>query len=115
VVEEQAEVSLGWHTSSHTARSGGSSCIEVGVIPWRKSSYSSQSGGSSCVEVGAIPWRKSSHSTQSGATSCVEAGHVPRVILIRDTTDHGQGLTLQVSPSAWRDFTSRIRASKPVS
>ena len=75
---------------------------------WRKSSHSSNGGGS-CVEVGG--WRKSSHSNGGGST-CVEAGHVPGAILIRDTTDNGQGLTLRVTPAAWANFTTRVRASR---
>jgi hypothetical protein len=54
-------------------------------------------------------WRTSSYSN-GGAATCVEAGHIPGAILIRDTTDKGGGLTLRVTPAAWTDFTTRIRA-----
>jgi hypothetical protein len=111
-MEDKAAVNPGWRTSSHTSN-GGSTCVEVGAIPWRKSSYSGN-GGSTCVEVGAIPWRKSSCSSNGGAT-CVEAGSAPGVVLIRDTTDNGNGLTLHVTPAAWSDFTTRIRANGALS
>ena len=74
---------------------------------WRKSSYSGN-GGDSCVEVGAIPWRKSSYS-DNGGDSCVEAGHVPGAVLVRDTTQHGEGPVLRVSAEAWERFTGTLR------
>ena len=110
-MEEPAAVNPGWRKSSYSSN-GGVTCVEVASIPWRKSSYSSN-GGATCVEVGAVPWRKSTHSSNGGA-DCVEAGHAPGVILIRDTTDHGQGLTLRVTSGAWRDFTTRVRAGRPL-
>jgi hypothetical protein len=84
---------------------------EPAVSPaWRKSSYSANGGGD-CVEVGAVPWRKSSYSANGGG-ECVEAGHQPGAVLIRDTTQHGTGLVLRVTPKAWRDFTGSINASE---
>ena len=74
---------------------------------WRKSSYSSNGGGS-CVEVGAVPWRKSSYSN-GGADNCVEAGHLRDSVLIRDTTQHGDGPVLRVSARTWRAFTTAVR------
>jgi hypothetical protein len=73
---------------------------------WRKSSYSSN-GGTACVEVGAIPWRKSSHSS-NGGSACVEAGHAPGALLVRDTTQHGAGPVLRLTPAAWARFTASI-------
>jgi hypothetical protein len=63
----------------------------------------------------AVPgWRKSSYSGQSGAGSCVEAGHIPGVIIIRDTTQHGTGPVLRVTPADWSRFTTHIRATAPI-
>ena len=59
-------------------------------------------------------WRKSSHSG-NGAGSCVELASAPPAVLIRDTTDNGQGLTLRVTPAAWAHFTTRIRANRALS
>jgi hypothetical protein len=75
---------------------------------WRTSSYSN-GGADTCIEVGAVPWRTSRYSNGGGST-CVEAGSVLGAILVRDTTDNGKGLTLRVTPAAWQDFTTRIRA-----
>jgi len=36
-------------------------------------------------------------------------------VLIRDTTDSGQGLTLRVIPAAWAHFTTRVRANRALS
>ena len=88
----------------------GSAALNYG---WRTSSYSN-GGAQTCVEVGSIPWRTSSYSNGGGST-CVEAGHVPGAVLIRDTTDNGQGLTLRVTPAEWAQFTTRIRANRAVS
>jgi hypothetical protein len=59
-------------------------------------------------------WRTSSYSN-GGAATCVEAGHAPGAILIRDTTDSGNGLTLRVTPAAWTQFTMAIRANRVLS
>ena len=59
-------------------------------------------------------WRKSSHS-DNGAGSCVEVASTPNAVLIRDTTDHGQGLTLRVTPAAWWHLTTRIRDNRALS
>jgi hypothetical protein len=55
-------------------------------------------------------WRKSSYS-DNGGTACVEAGHVPGAVLIRDTTQHGRGPVLRVTPADWDCFTARVRAN----
>ena len=80
---------------------------------WRTSSYS-DNGGSSCVEVGAIPWRKSSYSSNGGST-CVEAGHVRGAVLVRDTTQHGAGPVLRVTPADWARLTTALRATVALS
>jgi hypothetical protein len=59
-------------------------------------------------------WRKSSYSGNGGA-DCVETGTEPGAVLIRDTTDNGNGLTLRVTPAAWSRFTTRIRANRALS
>jgi hypothetical protein len=79
---------------------------------WRKSSYSGNGGGA-CVEVGAIPWRKSTYS-DNGGSGCVEAGHLSGVVLVRDTTQHGDGPVLRVSARTWRAFTTDVRAGAAV-
>ena len=79
---------------------------------WRKSSYSNN-GGADCVEVGSIPWRKSTYSNNGGAT-CLEAGHVPGAVLVRDTTQHGRGPVLRMTPATWERFTSAVRAGAAV-
>ena len=76
---------------------------------WRKSSYSGN-GGTDCVEVGAVPWRKSSYSP-NGGTDCVEAGHVPGAVLVRDTTQHGTGPVLRVTPADWTRLLRTVRTS----
>jgi hypothetical protein len=58
-------------------------------------------------------WRKSSY-TSNGGLQCVEAGHIPGAILIRDSRQHGTGLTLRVTPAAWQRLTTRILAGKAV-
>ena len=57
-------------------------------------------------------WRKSSYSN-GGAGSCVEAGHVPGAVLVRDTTQHGTGPVLRVTPHDWSRFTACLRATAP--
>jgi hypothetical protein len=79
---------------------------------WRKSSYSSNGGGS-CVEVGAVPWRKSSYSDNGGG-SCVEAGTTAGAVLVRDTTQHGRGPVLRVTPADWRRFATAVRADRAI-
>jgi hypothetical protein len=72
---------------------------------WRKSTYSNNSGGA-CVEVGT--WRKSTYSNTS-VGNCVETATSANTVLIRDTTDNGTGLTLQVTPAAWTAFLTTIK------
>jgi len=52
-------------------------------------------------------WRKSTFSANGGA-ECVEAGHVPGVILVRDTTLHGAGPVLRVTPADWLRLLRKI-------
>lgn len=57
-------------------------------------------------------WRKSTYSTAQG--SCVEAGTVPGHVLVRDTTQRGNGPVVGISPSAWHRFIARIRANASI-
>jgi hypothetical protein len=36
-------------------------------------------------------------------------------VLVRDTTQHGNGPIVSVSPQSWRRFTASIRANAPIS
>lgn len=56
----------------------------------------------------AATWRKASYS--NAQASCVEAGSVPGRVLVRDTTQHGDGPLVIVSPADWRRFTASICA-----
>jgi hypothetical protein len=56
--------------------------------------------------VGAT-WRKASYSNGTG--SCVEAGSMSGLVLVRDTTQHGTGPVLRVTPAAWRRLTATIK------
>jgi hypothetical protein len=104
---EEPAVNPGWRKSSYS-HNGGMDCVEVGAIPWRKSSYS-DNGGSACIEVGTRPWRKSTYS-DNGGSDCVEAANAPGAVLVRDTTQHGAGPVLRLTPTAWARFTASLAA-----
>ena len=53
-------------------------------------------------------WRKSSYSTGNGG-QCVEAGHVPGTVLVRDTTEHGTGPVLRVTPADWTRLVNSVK------
>jgi Domain of unknown function (DUF397) len=57
-------------------------------------------------------WRKPTYSNAQG--SCVEAGSVPGRVLVRDTTQHGNGPVVSVSPRQWHRFTASIRANAAI-
>jgi hypothetical protein len=59
-------------------------------------------------------WRKSSYSGNGGA-HCVEAGHAGGAILVRDTTQHGHGPVLRLTPVGWRRLTAAIRTGQAIS
>jgi hypothetical protein len=59
-------------------------------------------------------WRKSSHSGNAGSANCVEAGSTPRRVLIRDTTQQGNGPVVSVSLSDWRRLTASLRVSAAI-
>ena len=59
-----------------------------------------------------LGWRKSSYSS-NGGVDCVEAAHAPGAVLVRDTTQHGTGPVLHLSPTDWRRFTARLGATRP--
>ena len=56
----------------------------------------------------SAPWRKSSYSA-NGGQNCVEAASDDGMLLIRDTTNRERGPVLRLTPSAFADFTARIR------
>jgi hypothetical protein len=53
-------------------------------------------------------WRKSSYSSGNGG-QCVEAGNVPGVVLIRDTTQHGTGPVLRLTPADWTRLVRSVK------
>jgi hypothetical protein len=55
-------------------------------------------------------WRKSSYSGNGGA-ECVEAGRVPGAVLVRDTTQHGTGPVLRVTPTDWVRLLRTVAAT----
>jgi len=62
------------------------------------------------MESTVLNWRKSSYSGGNGG-SCVEAGNVTDRVLIRDTTQHGNGPVLAFSTSAWKAFAAKVKRS----
>ena len=52
-------------------------------------------------------WRKSTYSGANGG-SCVEVASAEGVA-VRDTTDR-EGVTLEFSTEAWKQFTRRLRS-----
>jgi Domain of unknown function (DUF397) len=55
-----------------------------------------------------MEWRKSSFSGANGG-ACVEVASADNVA-VRDTTDR-DSVTLEFTPRAWQEFTSRLRGS----
>jgi hypothetical protein len=53
-----------------------------------------------------MDWRKSSYSGADGG-QCVEVASA-EAVAVRDTTDR-EGVTLEFSAAAWRQFTLRLR------
>jgi len=43
-----------------------------------------------------------------------QAGHVPGAILVRDTTQHGRGPVLRVTPADWQRFAATVRAGQAI-
>jgi hypothetical protein len=52
-------------------------------------------------------WRKATYSNAEG--SCIEAGSVPGLVLVRDTTQHGRGPVLRVTPAGWDRLMASIK------
>jgi hypothetical protein len=57
-------------------------------------------------------WRKSTYS--NAQASCVEAGNVAGRVLVRDTTQRGNGPVVSVSLSDWRRLTASLRVSAAI-
>jgi hypothetical protein len=55
-------------------------------------------------------WRKATYSTAEG--SCIEAGSMPGLVVIRDTTQHGRGPVLRVTPADWNQFMASIKGPR---
>lgn len=63
----------------------------------------------SSSDLTSATWRKATYS--NAQASCVEAGSVPGRVLVRDTTQHGNGPVISVDPVEWHRFTASIRAN----
>ena len=60
-------------------------------------------------DLAGATWRKATYS--NAQASCVEAGSAPGRVLIRDTTQLGNGPVVSVSPTDWHRFITSIRAN----
>jgi hypothetical protein len=53
-------------------------------------------------------WRKSTYSG-NGGEACIEAGSVLGAVLVRDTTQHGRGPVVRVTPADWTRLVSAVK------
>ena len=59
------------------------------------------------MESTGMNWRKSSYSGGNGG-SCVEVANTDH-IMVRDTTQRGNGPVLAFTPDAWRRFADQVK------
>jgi hypothetical protein len=57
----------------------------------------------------APAWRKSTHSGSANTGNCLEAGNAPGAVLVRDTTQHGHGPVLRVTPANWSRLVKLVK------
>jgi hypothetical protein len=61
--------------------------------------------------VAGVGWRRSSYSGGSGSNQCIDVRDLPGVIAVRDSKNP-DGPKLVLSPTAWRSFTTDLRARR---
>lgn len=66
----------------------------------------------SSSDMTSATWRTSTYS--NAQASCVEAGSAPGRVLVRDTTQHGTGPVVGVSPIEWHRFIASVRANAAI-
>lgn len=59
-------------------------------------------------DTAGLSWRKSSYSGANGG-NCVEVADHDGTIMVRDTTDHGNGPVHRFTPTNWRAFVASVK------
>ena len=65
-------------------------------------------------DTAGLSWRKSSYSGANGG-NCVEVVGQDGTIMVRDTTDHGNGPVHRFTPADWRTFVTSVKAAARLS